>query len=110
MGSDVSDYRRCNACNRFGWMKTHVCPPAYMVWCEENGEVEPDAEPIRANDAEEAAKEWGEQDDSRGDYDIVRGNDATVRVRGPDGTLTRWRITGESVPEYHARELPPEAT
>ena len=103
----MGNYRKCSIGHKFGWVSTHVCPPAYLVWCPEHDELEVDAKPIRANDAEEAVTEWADQYDVRtAEYPIVGGRDEpTVHARAPDGTVTRWQVTGESVPHYSAREL-----
>lgn len=78
----------------------------YKVWSPDHGSVEDDATEIEAADAEDAAKEWAERDDcNSADYLIVRGNDALVHVRAPDGSLHRFMVSGESVPVYRARAL-----
>ena len=64
---------------------------------------------IEAIDAEHAAELWAHWEDSAGaDYLIVRGqSEPTVEVRDPEGNLSRWEISGESVAQYRARSARP---
>jgi hypothetical protein len=81
----------------------------YRVWCPERGQNSSDARRIEAFDAEEAAELWAERDDrNSAEYSIVAGEDVVVCVRCPDGKVSRWRVSGESVPNYIAREAPDE--
>ncbi len=75
----------------------------YMVWSEDQGGTEDDARPFVAYSESDAAEEWAQWDDSHSaDYLIVRGNDATVKVRGEYGIHT-FVVSGESVARYRAR-------
>lgn len=56
-----------------------------------------------ADDAEEAAENYAERYDRDGDYTIAGTGSGRVWVKGPDGTVTRWEVHGESVPTYYAR-------
>ena len=75
--------------------------PAFRVWCPEQDE-ESDARSVSALDAESAAERWADENDHNMDYAILRGSPCEVSVRAPDGTLTRYEMTGESVPQYRA--------
>jgi hypothetical protein len=78
----------------------------FLVWRPENGETEEDAREVEALDAETAAEDFAEWDDSQGDYTIVRGSDATLHVRPRDGgDVERFQVSGEAVPQYSARVL-----
>jgi hypothetical protein len=102
----LSDYGRCPGCKQWGYLSTHRCAPLFLVWRPDDQETEEDARTFHARDAEEAAERWAEEDDqASADYAIVGGSSADLTVRGPDGALTRWTVTGEAVPEYHAREI-----
>lgn len=103
---------RCSKCGRFRDTFTgrmvHKCPPAWRVWCPvERGENEADAKTIFAFDAEAAAEEWAEQDDRySAEYGIVGGSSVVVHVQAVDSDeVTRWSVSGESVPSYSASEL-----
>lgn len=77
----------------------------YLVWQPDAGEFDC-ARRIEAVDAEQAAETWAAIDDrDSADYTIVGGDEAIVVVQAPDGTRTRWRVTGESVPSYSATEV-----
>ncbi len=87
----------------------------FLVWQPEAGETLESARRVRAADEEEAAEDWAESYDSDGDYTIVGGSDATVLVREESDASAlphRFIVSGESVPEYMAREapLPPTST
>ena len=91
------------------WMmfpNSHRCPPAYDV-IDEDGGYGDDAWQwackIFARDPESAAEKWADQHDCEGDYTIIRGTEAVVSVRDEQGNVTRWIVSGESVPEYTAR-------
>jgi hypothetical protein len=82
---------------------------AYIVWCPENGEDDPDdGRVFESHDAEAAARRWGERQDwSSAEYNIVSERSMpVVHVQDPEGKVTRWRVSGYSVPIYTATELP----
>lgn len=60
---------------------------------------------VEAIDEEHAAELWAHWEDSHSaEYSIVCGRvEPVVEVRDPKGNLTRWTVSGESVPSYHAR-------
>lgn len=61
---------------------------------------------IVAHDAEQAAERYAERDDwDSAEYSVVGGSPMTVQVIAPDGTITRWLVTGETVAVYSAREV-----
>lgn len=68
----------------------------FDVWCTYG-----DARTIKAVDAETAAMLWASEQDSRS----VGGQTVKVTVRTPDGEIKFFQVTGESVPQYHAREV-----
>jgi len=86
----------------------------YLVWRPEDGQEPEDGTVVDAYDANAAACKWAERYDADGaDYLIVRGADATVRVRAVNKPLDSWEmiVSGESVPSYRARvriPLPPK--
>lgn len=103
----MSDTRQCSTCD--GWIygdAYHCCPPKWLVWSADSGED--DAREIYATDESDAAEKWAEREDlNSAEYSIVRGNSVTVCVRGTvAGAVTRFDVSGESVPSYSARELP----
>ncbi len=54
-----------------------------------------------------AATTFADQMDCHGDYDIIRRgeSESPVEVMAPDGHVTKWKITAESVPHYYARQI-----
>lgn len=91
----------CNECwtHHFNGAK---CFPRFEVLDEDDG----DWTPIRAIDAEEAAETWAERSDAdSAEYHILSGYEPTVTVRDEDGNVTRWRVSGESEPQYRAKEI-----
>ena len=98
--------RTCEKCGQWWPPPYHRCKPVYLVWCDSDGETEADAVEVRATDAEDAAESMAEtQDADSAEYSIVGGQDATFTVKAPGGTVTRWTVSGESVPSYSAREV-----
>lgn len=98
---------RCPVCNDFMFTShAHRCLPLHHVWCPEDAETEDDARSIHAHDPRSAAEAWAERDDCHSaDYRIIGGQEVVVHVRDPNGRVGRFRVSGESVPEYTAREL-----
>lgn len=124
-------YVRCRVCDQYYFDdEWHKCPPTFLVWCHDyDGDIH-NAVKIRAHDHEQAAEKWAEQDDSYGDYTIIGGSDATVFVARasqydevmeqlaqegeiddddpsvpPGVEVKKFLVSGESVPQYTAREL-----
>lgn len=73
----------------------------YLVRSEYTGE---NGMLFEAYDHEDAAIEYGEWSDL-GEYSILAGASLDVSVEGPEGTIKKFRVSGESVPRYFAREL-----
>lgn len=94
----------CRACHKAGH---HL--PLWDVWCNEHGDERGDYRPVRASDAEEAAKRWASMTDyESADYTIVSGEEETVFVAPHDDETTppkKYLVTGESIPQYYAREI-----
>jgi len=91
--------------------QSHRCLPQWHVW-EDDGEGREWATVVRAHDAQAAAEQWAEQEDQNSaDYDIVSQREIpTVRVAPVDGEggvadIRYFVVSGQSVPEYTAREV-----
>lgn len=104
----ASRYERCTRCREFTWSPCHCkrfeiarqWQPDHAVPTDENEWREVyGTEPCRIVEA------WAQRYDSNGDYTIVGGDDAQVWLRDEDGNVTKWTVCGETVPEYHAREV-----
>jgi len=98
----------CPTCKRphYGLPGLHRCPPAFRVWCPEMLDEEAEADTIYAHDHADAATQWMSRYDDEG-YVCHRNGHMVVLVRGPeDSEPKKYRITGEMVPEYHARAEP----
>jgi hypothetical protein len=96
----------CPKCGQWSlFPESHQCPPEWRCWEEENETAE-DGSTVRARCAETAAEKYAEEYDSEGDYMIVHGTDATICVRAKaGGDVERFQVSGEVVPQYHARKL-----
>ena len=79
--------------------------PLWEVW--EEDERREDARTVRADDEEEAAEQFAEDDDcNSAEYRIVGGSPATVFVAKVDSEeITKWKVEGEAIPSYTARQL-----
>lgn len=80
----------------------------WLVWRE--GEEPDDGVKIDALDASDAAEEWAEADDSdSADYAIAsqRSEPVVCVMAYPSGPIERFKVSGECVPRYTARELAP---
>jgi hypothetical protein len=123
---------RCATCGEWDFgTNPHRCPPAWLVWCLDYGEDVYNVCPSYGWTPEAAVEKWAEADDAGGDYTIVGGSEATVCVArqtdydaimlaigdtlDDDGTdpppglkVQRFVVSGESVPQYHAREVADE--
>jgi len=93
----------CETCGNFMlFPNSHKCPPIFMV-----NEPEYDEEwyKIRARSFESAAEKWADKTDAEGDYSIISGNETEVIVRNEAGEIKKFKVFGESVPEYTATEI-----
>jgi len=70
----------------------------FLVWCEEAGESDQDAEESFADSAAEAAEEWAENRHADEDY----FDEIDVCVKAPDGTVSKWTVTVEMEPTFSA--------
>ena len=100
---------RCPTCADYIYDgEKHTCPAAFLLWRPDYGETEDDARRIHASSASAAAEQWAERNDAdSAEYGIVGGSDATVCVRCPDGKTRTYIVSGEAVPQYHARRVMP---
>ncbi len=107
----MGTYARCAICGNIGWTRTHKCLPEWE-WREERDHSadEWSDRRVRANDPEDAAILAAEIHDEE-DYPLVRRGDAVIQVRRI-GTMetSRWNVSAESVPEYHANPADEETT
>lgn len=102
----MADYGRCPKCERFGWLP-HACKE---FECATDWNQDPEWTTVHAMDAEQAVERYAEDYDCEGDYTIIKAGDrgeTIIRVRemGDEGGGKKFHVYGESVPQYHAREL-----
>ena len=78
----------------------------FKVWCPEYGGSFADAREFDAYDAEMAAEEWAEREDSdSAEYSIVGGEEKTVCVSPIESDRHEtYIVSGESIPYYRARK------
>lgn len=96
---------RCETCGEYKFTG-HRCDPVYDVWSEDEDEC--DALQLRGQSHENAVENWAQRVDCESaDYDIVaQRSEPTVFVRDQEtGEIRKFRVTGESVPCYHATEI-----
>jgi len=101
----------CSECGAFRlFPERHQCAPAFFVWCDRHHGEHDEGDRVHAFDAQSAAEEWADQTDSDGDYVILSGSPAAVRVTAVEGGEQQWfEVTGESCPRYTAHEMEPPA-
>lgn len=79
----------------------------WLVWRDD--ETEGEAREVSAFDAEEAAEDFAEVTDAEDcDYSIMNNGGGTVlcvRSALPGTDVERFRVFGESVPQYNAMQL-----
>jgi len=94
----------CDICGKFKYLTIpHKCPPKWQV-CEYD-EEDVEFVDVYADTAEEAAKEFAADYDRRnGDFDIANGDDVKIKVQSVGGDRSYWLVSGESIPEYYAKE------
>jgi len=105
----MSSFYLCPTCRAGVWSgDRHTCPPAWVVHCASwHGDELDDGDTVHARSASGAAEKWADEADSDGDYTIVGGNPATVRVKrlgADDDTARTFVVEGETVPSYWATE------
>lgn len=87
------------------WRKTSKL---WLAWRDD--ETEGEAREVSAFDAEEAAEDFAEVTDAEDcDYSIMGNGDGVVlcvkRALVSDAPVERYRVFGEAVPQYNARQL-----
>lgn len=104
----MSMWEFCGTCHAYDNRTTHRCPPAWHIWRPEEGDTEDDARLVYGHSPAEAVETWAARADSdSADYAIVGGADATFHVRRVEGDGRRelvFVVSGESVPQYTARQ------
>lgn len=100
---------RRHICGEAGLLEStlmpHRCKPQFE-WRSDDLHGEDEWRSIRATNEEAAAIAAAEDYDEVGEYCLLRGEAAVISVRNPrTGTVTRWTISGESVPRYSAEKI-----
>lgn len=77
----------------------------YVIWEPARGESETGGDTVSARTAQEAVEKWADWDDcTGGEYSIIDGDPATVKVRDlRTGELSEWVVHGETVRTYTAK-------
>jgi hypothetical protein len=101
----VSDFKECPICHRYHWT-TSPCLPIFYYnrpdWHGKDGWCQ-----IRASDFEDAAEKACDKMDSDNEYEIVStGYLDEIRIKDEEGTIKRFKVEAEAVPQYRAEELP----
>lgn len=101
------NWGRCTSCAEYGYLP-HGCVEFEIAM--EDKRSEPYWSTLYARDMELAAEKFADRYDCEGDYTIVRAGDGGefyILVRKPEepDTMKRFHVYGESVPQYHAREV-----
>lgn len=87
---------RCAACGEYGVLDGHRCPPRWSVDFGDDFVLE-----VHASSAKNAAAQAVEQQEHGSvEYPVLSGEPQTVTIDGK-----RYKVFGESVPEYWAEEL-----
>ena len=100
--------KQCEVCGEYlwEWKLPHRCKPHFEVCLTEWSKDRSDWVDVYANDYEEAAEKCCEQDDSYGDYTIIKHgftNGVLVRKFGDD-LIKEFEVSAEMIPQYHALE------
>lgn len=96
-------FERCFKCKEYDFINSHRCKPTWQV--QEKDYHDEDYTIVYAYDEESAAEKYAEESDSKGDYTIISGSEATIRVRKDEtSSWVTFVVSGESVPQYHARK------
>lgn len=103
---------RCPKCQEIMWTSAgvHRCAPEFHVIApDHDGYDTPEEGPaIYAHSHEEAAEKWAERWDVD-DHQMLDDEVIEVLVKDSAGVVRHFRVSGEAVPSYHAREYTPEA-
>lgn len=98
-------YGDCDRCGAICiTVAVHQCPPAFRVFDPEQT-TEDRAVEVRAFNAEDAALKYADREDSDRHEMGILTHGVIVTVIANDGTRSRFRLTGESVPSYDAEAL-----
>lgn len=94
-------FEACPRCKEYAWDDSCRCE-LYQVAHDCAGDPdEQDWNDRYGRSPEDVAKRFAEWLDSNGDYRIVSGDDTEVWVRDCSNVITKWIVSGESVPTYY---------
>jgi len=110
-----------NFCGRCGQYKGLTACPCIVWEIQRDWNYDPDRKPtpdpewedcttVHGSDPSAVAERWAEEEDAQGDYDIVGGSDAHIRLRklsedDEEGPWIEYAVAGRSVPEYSAQRV-----
>lgn len=79
----------------------------FRVWCPEDGEIEEDGVIFDQSSAFDSACFYARWDDRESaEYRVAKGDEITVLVKDlQTGEISKWRVTGETVPSYWAEQI-----
>lgn len=82
----------------------HKCPPAWLVWCPDQGVEEEDASTYHTDDVETAATDYASASDD--ESNLCENHDGILVFvrRVGENTVHRVRVRAEAVIAYHATE------
>lgn len=91
--------KKCETCGEGGVVGKHWCATAFEVEIE----YYDTRLTVHAFDASEAAeKAVARWERESADYLVIGGQEVTVAVTDADGEISRFDVTGQSVPQYTA--------
>lgn len=94
----------CGKCGRFTMYPPCTCK-TYKVKRLERGYENEEPEEVYGFDPQSAAEKWAEEyDEDSGERCILNGLEMDIEVISPDGSAIQYSLSGETVPQYHARE------
>lgn len=100
----------CPTCKKYDSLGHHVCAPIWEVAIDQGKNSELYWQECRAQSEEAAAERYADDYDCQGDYTIIQagdGGETEILVRRPNGVggVKRFHVVGETVAQYHAREI-----
>jgi hypothetical protein len=84
-------------------MEPHKCPPKWKVW--DADEDESSAGEYFDTSPNLAVERWADECASNCDYHLLNGGEDFAMVRGEDGSVKKYKVTGEVVAKYTAEKI-----
>ncbi len=107
MATETPSWDRCPSCGEHVLLSTHNrCKPEWL-WRTDDDPPKPGYDPwssVRAWDWDVAAELAAEVYDEE-DHTLLKGHEVTIVIRNSEGDERKFKISGETIPQYYVEQV-----